>query len=65
LDKLSRNLDRPILSAFDAVVGRILDNFPLMKTGGLLATNGTIQGGLFQEKLMENRIQAQVPDGEF
>jgi len=65
LDELSKNLDRPIISAFDAIAKKILDNYPSMKTVGLLATNGTIQGGLFQRKLMENGIRAKVPDGEY
>jgi len=64
LDEISRKLDRPILSAFDTVAERILDTSPSMKTVGLLATNGTIQGGLFQEKLMENGIRTRVPDDE-
>jgi len=65
LDELSRNLNRPILSAFDAVAKRTVDDYPYIKTVGLLATNGTIQGGLFQKRLTESGIQTQVPDDQY
>ena len=63
LDELNRKLSRPILSAFDAVAKKIVSNHPDIKTVGLLATNGTIQGGCFRKRLTESGIQTQVPDG--
>ncbi len=62
LDELKRKLSRPILSAFDAVAKRIVGDHPDIKTVGLMATNGSIQGGCFQKRLAEIGIQTQVPD---
>tara|TARA_B100001971_G_C18032818_1_gene453461 strand:+ start:57 stop:791 length:735 start_codon:yes stop_codon:yes gene_type:complete len=61
LDELNRKLSRPILSAFDAVAKQIVGDHPDIKTVGLLATNGTIQGGCFQKRLTESGIQTQIP----
>ena len=65
LDELNRKLSRPILSAFDAVAKRIVTEHPDIKTVGLLATIGTIQGGRFQKRLTESGIQTQVPDESY
>lgn len=62
LDELNQKLSRPILSAFDAVAKRIVDFHPGIKTVGMLATNGTIVGGCFQNRLAKSGIRTEVPD---
>lgn len=62
LNKISPKLNRPILSAFDAVSNKITNDHPEIKAIGLLATKGTIRGGVFQERLLESGIFTQVPE---
>jgi len=62
LNEVSRNLNRPILSAFDVVADKIAHDYPEIKSVGLLATSGTIRVGLFQARLLESGIGTQVPE---
>ena len=54
----------PIISIFDAVAESIVRNYPGIKTVGLLGTTGTIEGGLFQNRLAQEKIKTIVPDSE-
>jgi len=51
----------PILSIFDAVTEAIARDHSEIKTVGLMATSGTVGGGLFQKRLAEDGIQTVVP----
>jgi aspartate racemase len=62
LDELQQEIDIPILSAFDAVSDHITNHHPEIKTVGLLATSGTVQGERFAERLAVDGITAVVPD---
>ena len=64
LERLRKGIRIPILSAFDEVAARIVQNDPKIRKVGLLATTGTIQGGLFQKILEENHIQTLSPESE-
>jgi len=61
LDELRAKLTLPILSAFDAIASLIQREFPAMRTVGLLATKGTIQGGRFADKIREKGLTVIVP----
>ena len=54
----------PIISIFDAVAESIVRNYPGINTVGLLGTTGTIEGGLFQNRLAQEKIKTIVPDSE-
>ena len=62
LNELQQGLKVPILSAFDAVAEKISKEFSDVKTIGLISTTGTIQGGKFAQRLLQNSIAAVVPD---
>ncbi len=62
LDEIKRRTDLPILSIFDAVADTIAREFEGVKTVGLLATSGTVRGGLFQKRLARDHIKTIVPD---
>ncbi len=62
LEELYQKLNLPILSALDEVSGFITLHNPQIKSVGLLATKGTIHGGMFQKKLQESNINTLVPD---
>ncbi len=64
LEELRQKLNLPILSALDEVSSFITLNNPQIKSVGLLATKGTIHGGLFQKKLQDNNINTLVPDSD-
>lgn len=64
LDGLCSKLKIPVLSVFDEVAIRIKNNHPDIKTVGLMATSGTIQGELFQKRLEEDDFRILVPDPE-
>lgn len=61
LDELRRQIDIPILSIFDAVAEAIDRTTPPIQDVGLLATTGTIQGGLFQKRLEQAKIATIIP----
>jgi aspartate racemase len=62
LDELQQQIDLPILSAFDMVAEHLLNRYPEVKTAGLLATSGTIDGGRFGGRLADYGIATVVPD---
>ena len=64
LADVQKQIELPILSIFDAVAEAIKRDFPDIKTVGLLGTTGTIQGGLFQKRLIEDGITTLVVDDE-
>lgn len=61
LDDLRRQIDIPVLSIFDAVTEAIDKVNPPIQVVGLLATTGTVQGGLFQKRLEQNQITTITP----
>ena len=52
----------PILSIFDAVAEAIQADFPAAKTVGLLGTVATVESGLIQKRLAQEKIHTLVPD---
>lgn len=62
LDEIRAQSDLPILSIFDAVADAIIRDHPDINRVGLLATTGTIKGGLFQQRLARDGITTVVPD---
>ena len=62
LDELQQQIDLPILSAFDTVSEHLVNHHPEIKTAGLLATSGTIDGGRFAGHLADHGIATVVPD---
>jgi aspartate racemase len=64
LDELRDEASIEILSAFEEVANMIVTNYNHINKIGLLATAGTISGGLFQKKLAEKKITTLVPEKE-
>jgi aspartate racemase len=62
LDEIQKQINVAILSIFDAVTEAIISDHPQIKTVGLMATSGTISGGLFQKRLADGGIETIVPD---
>ncbi len=62
LSELQQGLKVPILSAPDAVADKISQEFSNVKTVGLISTTGTIQGGKFAQRLLQNSIATVVPN---
>jgi len=62
LEELRQKVSLPILSIFDAVAETIEQEHPDLETVGLMATTGTVQGGLFQARLKAGRIETLVPE---
>lgn len=62
LEELRRKLSLPIISAFDEISALITREYPDIKVVGLLATKGTISGGLFQKRLLESGITTLIPE---
>ncbi len=52
----------PILSIIDAVAEAIRQDFPETKTVGLLGTVATVESGLFQKRLAQDKIHTLGPD---
>lgn len=63
VDELERNIKLPILSIVRAVADYIAAHHPGIERIGLMATNGTIQGGFFQEQLSRGGIETLTPAG--
>ncbi|MGD9106970.1 MAG: amino acid racemase [Desulfobacterales bacterium] len=61
LNQLRRQIHIPILSIIDAVTQAIHEVNPPIQMVGLLATTGTIQGSLFQNRLKQNKIATIIP----
>jgi aspartate racemase len=64
LERLQQEVSIPILSAFEEVAARVAQAEPKIRRIGLLATTGTIRGGLFQQILERNHVQTLVPEPE-
>jgi aspartate racemase len=64
LDQVRVQSSLPVISIFDAVAEAIKGGHPGISTVGLLATTGTILGGLFQKRLAQDGISTLVPDHE-
>jgi aspartate racemase len=62
IDEIQREVHLPILSIFDAVAETISRDYPAIKTVGLMGTTGTVKGGLFQERLAQEKIKTRIPD---
>lgn len=62
LEDIRPQIEIPILSINDAVAENIVNNHPGIKTVGLMATSGTIRGGLLQQRLAAEGIETVVPD---
>jgi aspartate racemase len=62
LTDIQQQIDLPILSILDAVAEAITRDYPKIKAVGLLGTTGTVSGGLFQKRLMQDEIKTIVPD---
>lgn len=65
LNELRKKANVEILSIFEEVANLISTQYKKVNTIGLLATTGTIQGGLFQKKLAENGIETLAPEVEY
>ena len=64
LDRLQHELNLHVLSAIDETVDLIVKELPYVNTVGLLATSGTLKGGLFQKRLKASGIETLVPGQE-
>ncbi len=62
LDELRALSPLPVHSLFDAVTAKIAQARPRIRTAGLIATTGTVQGGRFQAHLKAARIETIVPE---
>jgi len=54
----------PIVSIIDEVAAEIQRRLPKIKTIGLIATTGTVDAGLFQERLSKMDVEVLVPPRE-
>ena len=62
LADVQQRIELPVLSIFDAVAAAIARDHPDIKIVGLLGTTGTVRGGLFQKRLMQDGIATLVPE---
>jgi aspartate racemase len=62
LAEVRQQIERPVLSIFDAVAEAVTRDHPAIKVVGLLGTSGTVSGGLFQKRLARENIDTCVPD---
>ena len=62
LPQIQAQTPLPILSIFDAVAEAIQGDFPAAKTVGLLGTVATVESGLIQKRLAQEKIHTLVPD---
>jgi aspartate racemase len=60
LSEIQQQIQLPVLSIFDAVAEAVTRDHPRIKTVGLLATTGTVSGGLFQKRLGQDAIKTLV-----
>ena len=60
-DELQRETGLPILSMFDVAAEHIRQHHPHIRTVGMLATTGTLQGDRFREKLELAGIETLTP----
>ena len=62
LDELQREAGLPILSMFDVTVEHIRQHHAHIRTIGMLATTGTINGGRFRAKLEQSGVAVLTPE---
>lgn len=62
---MQRHLNIPIVSILSTTTEYIAQKLPEARRVGILATNGTIHSGLYQNALEEVGLEAVVPDGPF
>ena len=62
VDRIQRHLDVPIISILSATTDAIREMSPRINRVGILATNGTIHSGLYQNALEEARLEYLIPD---
>jgi aspartate racemase len=60
LSEIQQQIQLPVLSIFDAVAEAVTRDHPRIHTVGLLATTGTVSGGLFQKRLGQDAIKTLV-----
>ena len=63
LKDLRREIDLPIISMLDETAVRIKTFNPRIKKVGLLAAEGTMKVGLFQERLIREGMETIIPEG--
>ncbi|WP_170574838.1 aspartate/glutamate racemase family protein [Ruegeria atlantica] len=63
VDRIQRHLDIPIVSILSATTDHITKNSPEVRRVGILATNGTVQSGLYQQALKNAGLDYVIPDG--
>jgi len=64
LPELRRKITLPILSMLDEAALQISASRPAIKMIGLLAAEGTMKVGLFQNRLSQEGIQTIIPEGD-
>jgi aspartate racemase len=60
LSEIQQQIQLPVLSIYDAVAEAVTRDHPRIKSVGLLATTGTVSGGLFQKRLEQDAIRTLV-----
>ena len=63
-DQFAPRSPLPIISILDVVAEAIKSEHPDMKKIGLMATNGTVQTGIFQKRLARENIETMVCDAD-
>lgn len=62
LEELQREAGLPILSMFDVTADHIRQQHPNLRTVGMLATTGTLQGGRFRARLEQSAVATLAPE---
>ncbi len=62
VDRIQRHLDIPIVSILSTTADYITEQSPESRRVGILATNGTIHSGLYQQALSNAGLQSILPD---
>jgi len=63
LQELQLGSELPIISMYDVTAEHIRQHHAHIRTVGMLATTGTLQGGRFREKLQQSGIETLTPAG--
>ncbi len=64
LDELRRQMALPLVSILDAVADALRQSHPQIRTVGLMGTTGTLEGGLFEQRLARDGIRCLLCDQE-
>lgn len=62
IDRITQNIHIPLLNWVDEAIARLLEQEPALRRIGLLATDGTLISGLYQQACAKRGLQALVPD---